>query len=242
MTHTPPRRQLHPLHPLHLGIQGFGGLLQAEQIPRTPLAAIEQGSACGFQQRHQILRHHRCGRHGPCHGPVLAAAAGRGAAGGFRSLPAHLDPFAEAQAGGHGLQGLRLAPHGVHQGEAGGGQGDGQRQAREAATGAHIEAAQRPSRAVELFTPGPEAVVHLGDPVVVAVDQTGEVEASIPVTQELLQGHQQLQLLLGGLPAQAVPEFGRHRIGRDRLPGPACWLIAGSRIRRHSCSTDGGAL
>ncbi len=53
----------------------------------------------------------------------------------------------------------------------------------------------------------PEAVKHLGDPVVIAFHQAGEVEALVPLAQQDLELFQLLQLLRIGAPAEALPQI-----------------------------------
>jgi len=64
----------------------------------------------------------------------------------------------------------------------------------------------RPPGSRRLCRQRPEAVIHLGDPEVVALHQAGQVEAAVPQPQLLLQAVQQGHLLCRRMPAQLGPE------------------------------------
>jgi len=87
MAQAPLPRQLLHLDRFGRGVQQGRSPLQLALIVIAPLAAVEQGSAIGAQQRHQVFRHHRCCGNSAGHSQVeLAAAVG--------VAPRFLRPFA----------------------------------------------------------------------------------------------------------------------------------------------------
>ena len=171
------------------------------------MAPVEKCSALGIQQRHQVFSNHRRTGDGPGHRPIELAAAGSTAASLLNAFAAHAHPISQAQLQGHGPDRFHLATHGIHQGELGLGQGNGHGQSGKASTGTDVDQVQGLLwRTLQQGNQGPEAVEHLGNPVVVTFNQAGEVEATVPGAELLLQGYEQPLLDGRGGPAELLPE------------------------------------
>ena len=125
----------------------------------------------------------------------------------FHPFGANDHAVAQPQRSRHGSDCCGFTPNRVHQGQVGTRQRNRHGKPWESSTCAHINATTWCLWFLQLRQQGPEAIQHLSDPEILALHQTGEVDAAVPVLQQPLQVNQLLQLLWIRSPSQQPPKL-----------------------------------